>query len=78
MYVCGSCRGAAVTSMEPGLVCILERGPLNYISLNVLATVGWDIDVYLAFKGKALVQQLPLHARCRRFLFPVEVLINLL
>lgn len=47
MYICGSCRVAAVTTMEPGLVCVLERGPLNYISLNVFDNLGWDIEVYL-------------------------------
>jgi hypothetical protein len=40
MYICGSCRGAAVTIMEPGLVGVLQWAPLNDFSVYVFASVG--------------------------------------
>jgi hypothetical protein len=36
MYICGSCRGAAVTIMEPGLVGVWQWAPLNDLSFYYL------------------------------------------
>lgn len=56
MYICGSCRVAAVSTMEPGLVCVLQRGPFDDFSLNIFTSVGWDIYLYLMIMGKVLVE----------------------
>lgn len=39
MYTCASCRGAAVATMEPGLVGVWQKAPLIYISLYASASV---------------------------------------
>lgn len=36
MYVSGSCRHAAVTTLEPGHVGVLQEGPLDGFSSIVL------------------------------------------
>ena len=45
MYICDSCRGAAVTIMEPGHVGVWQRGPLGGFSFNKFVIVGWDLDI---------------------------------
>lgn len=40
MYTCGSCRGAAVATMEPGLVGVWQKAPLIDLSLYVLVCLG--------------------------------------
>lgn len=38
MYISGSCRGAAVTTLEPGHVGVWQGGPLNGFSFNMFAS----------------------------------------
>lgn len=45
MYICGSCRGAAVTIMEPGLVGVLQWAPLNDFYFYLFASVAWGVDI---------------------------------
>ena len=40
MYVCGSCRGAAVIIMETGLLGVWQWAPLNDFFVHVFASVG--------------------------------------
>lgn len=41
-YICGSCRGTAVTIMEPGYVGVLPRGPFYGFSFILFAHVDGD------------------------------------
>jgi hypothetical protein len=47
MYICGSCRGAAVTIMEPGLVGVWQWAPLNDLSFYYLLVWVGGVDIYM-------------------------------
>lgn len=43
MYICGACRGAAVTITKPGLVGVWQWASLNRFSFNIFARLHGDI-----------------------------------
>jgi hypothetical protein len=60
MYTCGSCRGAAVTIMEPWLVCVWQTGPLSDFSFNIYYSATWDIDtIWTVISCKTMQQEVP-------------------
>lgn len=64
MYICGSCRGAAVTIMEPGLVGVWQWAPLYDFPFYVFTSVVEGYRHYMMpFMGnfKFLVLSEPLH-----------------
>lgn len=46
MDICDSCRGAAVTNLEPGLVGVCQGAPLNdFFQKNIYASACGDIGI---------------------------------
>ena len=80
MYICGSCRGAAVTITETGLIGVWQWAPLNDFFVHVFACVGGGRR-YLYDMGKFNFFSFITEYLCMIYvgdLFTFELLINLL